>query len=296
VPETTVHVTLPEMGESVSEGSIVEWRAKVGGWIDEGATLVDVTTDKVDVEVPAPVSGLIAKILVAEGETVGVGAVLAEIDSAATRPADAPAATRAVVRAPAEAAQTAAVPPTAATANGSAAVHGEASHRARRLAERENLDLQRIRGTGPTGLIVLADVVRAAASSEATQLRGNGALAAQPALPPLSADAKITPLRGPAGSLVGYMEQSLSVPTATSFRTIGVGMLDLRRSELNAAIRANGRSEKVSFTHLIAFALVRAARANPAITHSFRRHNGVPSRVDPDIHLGLAVDARRKQG
>ncbi len=51
--QTLVNVTLPEMGESVSEGSIVEWRKKVGDWVDEGETLVDITTDKVDVEVPS---------------------------------------------------------------------------------------------------------------------------------------------------------------------------------------------------------------------------------------------------
>jgi len=54
--QTIGKVTLPEMGESVTEGSIVEWRVKPGQWIDQGETLVDVTTDKVDVEVPAPAS------------------------------------------------------------------------------------------------------------------------------------------------------------------------------------------------------------------------------------------------
>ncbi len=52
-----VKVTLPEMGESVTEGSIVEWRKKVGQWVDEGDTIVDVTTDKVDVEVPSTAAG-----------------------------------------------------------------------------------------------------------------------------------------------------------------------------------------------------------------------------------------------
>ncbi|MDB5095283.1 MAG: 2-oxoglutarate dehydrogenase, subunit, partial [Candidatus Eremiobacteraeota bacterium] len=51
--QTLVNVTLPEMGESVSEGSIVEWRKKTGDWVDEGETIVDITTDKVDVEVPS---------------------------------------------------------------------------------------------------------------------------------------------------------------------------------------------------------------------------------------------------
>src|ERR1700685_465842 len=55
------------MGESVTEGSIVEWRVKPGQWIDEGATLVDVTTDKVDVEVPAPASGTVTQLFAGEG-------------------------------------------------------------------------------------------------------------------------------------------------------------------------------------------------------------------------------------
>ena len=79
--DTTVNVTLPEMGESVTEGSIVEWRKKVGDYVAEGDTLVDVTTDKVDVEVPATASGVIAQILAGEGQTVAVGAALAQIDT-----------------------------------------------------------------------------------------------------------------------------------------------------------------------------------------------------------------------
>ena len=74
------------MGESVTEGSIVEWRKKVGEWIDEGDTLVEVTTDKVDVEVPATASGVITALLAAEGDTIAVGASLAEIDPSAPKP------------------------------------------------------------------------------------------------------------------------------------------------------------------------------------------------------------------
>ena len=76
-----VSVTLPEMGESVTEGSIVEWRRKVGDYVTEGDALVDVTTDKVDVEVPATASGTIAQIHAGAGDTVSVGALLAEIDT-----------------------------------------------------------------------------------------------------------------------------------------------------------------------------------------------------------------------
>src|SRR5579862_2009991 len=79
---TMVEVRLPEMGESVTEGSIVEWRKKVGDFVAEGDALVDVTTDKVDVEVPATASGIITQILANEGDTVPIGAALAEIDTA----------------------------------------------------------------------------------------------------------------------------------------------------------------------------------------------------------------------
>ncbi len=78
---TMVRVTLPEMGESVTQGSIIEWRRKIGEYVSEGDPLVEVTTDKVDVEVPATVSGQVARILAHEGDTVAVGAVLAEIDT-----------------------------------------------------------------------------------------------------------------------------------------------------------------------------------------------------------------------
>jgi len=303
VPETLVRVSLPEMGESVTEGSIVEWRVKPGQWIDAGETLVDITTDKVDVEVPAPASGVVKNVAVAEGATVNVGALLAEIDTAAAKPdgAASPAAK------PDGAAPAAAKPEPApggaparseaAPAAAAAGPRGRASQRAKRLAEREHLDLSTIAGTGPDGLILVDDVVRASAAwaEHATgAAHRNGAPA--PALPPLSAGAQVVPIKGPAGALVSAMEQSLTIPTATSFRSLQVGTLEARRAELNAALKAAGRAEKISFTHLIAFALVRAAHEQPAIVASFRRENGTPSRVETGVHIGIAVDTQRKDG
>ncbi|MGE0026431.1 MAG: DUF2118 domain-containing protein, partial [Thermoleophilia bacterium] len=66
----TVKVLLPELGESVTEGVVVEWRVKEGDAVAAGDTLLDVTTDKVDVEVPAPAAGTVARIVAAPGETV----------------------------------------------------------------------------------------------------------------------------------------------------------------------------------------------------------------------------------
>src|SRR4051794_41428613 len=76
---TTVEVLMPAMGESVSDGTILEWHKQEGDEIAEDETLVEISTDKVDAEVPAPTSGTIVKIHAAEGDTVDVGSVLAEI-------------------------------------------------------------------------------------------------------------------------------------------------------------------------------------------------------------------------
>ena len=107
---TTVEVVMPAMGDSVSEGTILEWHKQEGDKVSEDETLVEISTDKVDAEVPAPAAGTVVKIHAAEGDTVDVGAVLAEIAAdgdgaapAARREAEAPPSR---AGAPAEAAST----------------------------------------------------------------------------------------------------------------------------------------------------------------------------------------------
>jgi len=105
----------------------------------------------------------------------------------------------------------------------------------------------------------------------------------------------LTPLTGPAARLAQNMTDSLSVPTATSFREIVVDTLDARRRELNARLAASGN--KISYTHLIGYAIVQAARAVPVMTHAFQEAEGRPHRLDPGgVSLGLAVDVERKDG
>ncbi len=112
---------------------------------------------------------------------------------------------------------------------------------------------------------------------------------------PLPAGA--APLRGPAAKLVANMEQSLTVPTATTFRVVPVGVLEERRRGINAALQAGGRRDKISFTHLIAYALVQATKRHPVMGHTLVTHEGTPHRVQPEgIALGLAVDVQRKDG
>src|SRR6059058_5213319 len=82
---TTVQVTMPAMGESVTEGTILEWHKQEGDTIEADEILVEISTDKVDAEVPSPASGTIVKLHGAEGDTVNVGAVLAEIAPSSNR-------------------------------------------------------------------------------------------------------------------------------------------------------------------------------------------------------------------
>ena len=279
---TTVQVPLPEMGESVTEGSIVEWRKRAGEWIERGETLVEVTTEKVDVEVPAPASGVVTKLLVQEGATVTVGAPLAEIDTAAQRPEGAPVASIPAPKAEAK--------PQTPAPTGNGASSGLATPQARRAAERHNIDIRAIRGSGPDGLVTRQDVDAAVA------LAGPGAAPKAQALPPLPKDAVTTQLKGPVAMLATAMEQSLAIPTATSFRTLGVGMLDQKRRQLNDALSSAGKPQKISFTHLVAYAIAQAARDVPGMTATFRRENGAALRADQPVNLGLAVDVTRKDG
>jgi 2-oxoglutarate decarboxylase len=280
-----VDVTLPEMGESVTEGAIVEVRRAVGDWVEEGDVLVEVTTDKVDVEVPAPSAGRIVRIDVKAGDTVAVGAPLMQLDAAGTAPPK----NGASIATPSPSRT-----PKLADESNAARKDAPADQPARRMARRLDVDLSLVRGSGPNGLILRGDVLSQAESARRpTAANGTQTAPAQP----IPSDATVTQLRGPAAALTSYMDQSLTIPTATSFRTIAVDVLDARRAELNAALRAAGRSEKISFTHLIAYALVSAAREMPFVTYSFRRdENGAPQRVEAGIHLGLAVDSERKDG
>src|SRR3954464_4315105 len=90
---TSVQITMPQMGESVTEGTVLGWLKAVGDRVEAEEPLVEVSTDKVDAEIPAPTAGTLAKILAAPDETVGVGSVLGEIepdDGSGPAPAAAP--------------------------------------------------------------------------------------------------------------------------------------------------------------------------------------------------------------
>ncbi len=272
-----VDVLTPAAGESVSEGTILEWRVDVGDTIELDETIVEISTDKVDLELPSPASGTVSELLVAEGDTVTVGQVIARIAVGAGTP---------VAQPPAAAPE----PPPASDGSGarsatSALPDGaKVSPVAARAAAVEGVDLAAVSGSGPAGRITKSDVLSAAAGGGAATngAATNGATASEPSA---------QPLRGGAAALARYMEESRSIPTATSFRTLTVTVLDARRRELKAAGR------KVSFTHLIAYAIARAGEQMPVMANHFAEIDGKPNRVsDGQVNLGLAVDVEKKDG
>ena len=106
-----------------------------------------------------------------------------------------------------------------------------------------------------------------------------------------------SPIKGPAAKLVANMNESLTVPTATTFRELPVAGLEERRRALNVALQSAGRREKISYTHLIAYAIVQATKQQPVMSHALVMRDGVPHRIQPGgIALGLAVDVQRKDG
>ncbi|MEQ1762927.1 MAG: multifunctional oxoglutarate decarboxylase/oxoglutarate dehydrogenase thiamine pyrophosphate-binding subunit/dihydrolipoyllysine-residue succinyltransferase subunit [Pyrinomonadaceae bacterium] len=113
---------------------------------------------------------------------------------------------------------------------------------------------------------------------------------------PLSADTEAKPLIGASKKIVENMEQSLTVPTATSVRTMPVKVLEENRRIINEYLTPQGRG-KASFTHIIAWAIVQAAKAYPALNNGYGVVNGAPSRlVHEGINLGIAIDIEKKDG
>jgi multifunctional 2-oxoglutarate metabolism enzyme len=288
----TIDVVTPAAGESVTEGTILEWRVKLGDFIKVDDTIVEISTDKVDLELPAPASGTVSELLVQEGDTVTVGQVIARIavgDAASSGQTSQPETPQPATTEQPQGTSDGAPTSPADGAPTTPADGTKVSPVAARAAAVEGVDLAAVSGSGPAGRITKSDVL-SAASRGAVAPAGNGAGAAA-ANGARSAEAGALPLRGGAAALVRYMEDSRSIPTATSFRTLTVSVLDARRRELKAA------GKKVSFTHLIAYAIARAGEDMPVMANHFAEIDGKPHRIlDGQVNLGLAVDVEKKDG
>ena len=184
-------IVIPQMGESVAEGSIGTWLKQVGDAVAQDEPIVEVETDKVAMEVPSPVAGVLVEQLVAEGDTVEIGALIARVDTEG-KATSAPAATAAPEPAAAESAPAAAPAPAPAAAPASAPAPAPASATqelmpmspaVRRMVEDYNLDAASISGTGKDGRLTKGDVMKAIESGSARTLNAPVAAVAAPTGP-----------------------------------------------------------------------------------------------------------------
>lgn len=190
-------ITMPQLGESVSEGTIGRWLKNEGDTVKKDESLVEIITDKVTAELPSPVSGRLAKILVKEDETVKVGADIAEIEeqassggtSASSASSTSSASTSAASVSGASAMTATAVTGSVPQSNGASAARATAvqekvSPLARRLAQEHNVDLNEIAGTGENGRVRKEDILAYVAQRQ-TMPRST-VTAPPPAAPPIS--------------------------------------------------------------------------------------------------------------
>jgi 2-oxoglutarate dehydrogenase E2 component (dihydrolipoamide succinyltransferase) len=173
-------IVIPQMGESVAEGSIGTWLKAVGEAVGQDEPIVEVETDKVAMEVPSPVAGVLIEQVVAEGDTVEIGALIAKIDTegAATAPPAPAAAEAAPAPAPATAPAAQAAPAPAAAPAAAPEALMPMSPAVRRIVEDYNLDPSSIEGTGKDGRLTKGDVMGAIESGKARTVAAPVAAAA----------------------------------------------------------------------------------------------------------------------
>src|SRR5437868_10971273 len=203
--ETAVDVVMPQMGVSVSEGTITRWLKQEGEQVEADEPLLEISTDKVDTEVPSPASGTLVQILVQDGETVDVGTKLGQIGGAAGAPAPAaPEPTPAVEEpeVPAPAAEQAAAPAPASDVSGG---NGKfVSPVVARIASEHNIDPNAVPGPGRGGRVtkqdILAFVEQGPAPAAPAAAAPAPAAAAAPVAPAAPAAPKPQPAPAPAAA------------------------------------------------------------------------------------------------
>ncbi len=295
---TTVAITLPALGESVTEGTVTRWLKQVGDAVAADEPILEISTDKVDTEIPAPASGTLVAINVAEDSTVPVGTELGLIATGATAPSETPAAPAApAVSAPAPAAEVpAAVAPEPAD-NADAYV----TPLVRRLAAQEGIDLSTVTGTGVGGRVRKQDVLAAAAAR--TDQSGATTSPAAPSTPaPASATVAATatsPLRGRteqmprlrkviAQRMVESLQTSAQLTTVIEVDVTAIARL---RSKVKVDFEAR-EGVKLSVLPFFCKASVEALKQFPQVNASIDMAAGTVTYHDTE-NLGIAVETDR---
>lgn len=274
----TTTMTMPEVGETVTEGTIERWLKKPGDHVDKYEPIVEINTDKVDVELPSPVSGTVKELLVEEGAVVAIGAPIAVIEEVAGEtPAEVtPAAPEPEAETPRQPA-----PALSKRARGARAGRpsGRVTPRVRRLAEELGVDLSQVQGSGPQGRIVEEDV-RAA---------GGARPAAAPA-GPVEQEEETVPLTPVRRTIAQRMAASkFSAPHAWLVMEADVtGLVRLREVERERFREREG----VDLTYLpfVVAAAAQGLRENPTLNASWTEDGIV---LKKRIHIGIAVAAEQ---
>jgi 2-oxoglutarate dehydrogenase E2 component (dihydrolipoamide succinyltransferase) len=292
-------VVMPQMGESIFEGTITKWLKKAGDAVAKDEPLFEISTDKVDAEIPSPVAGFLTEIRVPEGVTVEINAVVAVIGGSASD-ASAPAAEAST---PSASLPSAPLAPQAQLAAQQApqVLDGRrlrSSPLVRRMARDNNLDLGRIAGTGSEGRITKDDVLRwlsahGPGSAEAVPPSGVAAktpqLAAAPGLPPqaeLAPPQVLVPMTKMRAIIAQRMVESMQISphVHTVYKVDMSRIVRLRQREKNRFERENG--VKLTYMPFIAAAAVEALKKFPIVNASLE---GNAIHYHRNINLGIAV-------
>lgn len=310
----STEVTLPALGESVTEGTISRWLKAVGETVEVDEPLLEVSTDKVDTEIPSPVAGTLLEIRVAEDETAAVGAVLALVgDAAAAPPAPAPAAPPApAVTAPASTPAAPPAPAAAPTAPAASVMARRASADegvyvtplVRKLAAEHGVSLSSVQGTGVGGRIRKQDILdaaeaakKAASAPAPTAAAAASAPAAAPQVAAVSEEA--AKLRGTTEKLsrmrkviAERMTESLRVASQlTATVEVDVTAISkLRRAAKDEFKKREGAS--LSYLPFITKATIEALKAMPALNASADFEAGTVTYASQE-NIGIAVDTDR---
>jgi 2-oxoisovalerate dehydrogenase E2 component (dihydrolipoyl transacylase) len=291
-------LTMPEVGETVTEGTIERWLKQPGEKINKYDPIVEINTDKVNVELPCPVSGTVTELLVKEGDTVPVGAALAVIEEVAGETPAEVAPPRPTEEPVASGTAAAKAPPAPAAAparrDGNGRTPGErarATPRVRKLASELGVELAGITGSGPNGRIVEDDVRAAASGGGARAGAAVEASAAPPAAAPRpaaapGADEESVALTGVRKTIAQRMAASaFGAPHAWLVVEADVtGLVQLRREEKEAFRQRHG----VDLTYLpfMAHAVCQALREHPYLNASWAEDKII---LKKRINLGIAV-------
>jgi len=280
-----VEVKVPQLSESVSEATLVAWHRKVGEAVRRDENLIDIETDKVVLETPAPADGVLVKIVKADGETVTSGDVLAVIDTAGAATAAAPAVDPALA---AKAASPAAAPPAAKGASPAAAANAP-SPSARKIAAEKGVDAAAVAGSGRDGRVTKGDVLAAQPPAAAP------APAARPAPAPASIPTGNRPeQRVPMSRLRARVAERLvqSQSTAailTTFNEVNMApVMELRGRYKDRFEKEHG--VKLGFMSFFVKAAVAALRKFPVVNASI---DGGDIVYHGYFDIGIAVGSER---